>query len=123
MQFQLWELCWLKKGYSPPAPGVPTAPGSIVAAWMSLADPQVPLRHQGHIQAHTAASMGLQSLQQRAQAVGRGRWRERGQGVPGKRTPAIHNRGSLTGRTKRTWDSGMLASYTGRSGNKYSLYS
>lgn len=46
MQFQLWELCWLKKGYSPPAPGVPTAPGSIVAAWMSLADPQVPLRHQ-----------------------------------------------------------------------------
>ena len=66
MQFQLWELCWLKKGYSPPAPGVPTAPGSIMGGWTSLADPQVPLGYQGHIRKSTPEC--LESLQQRAWA-------------------------------------------------------
>ena len=65
MQFQLWEL-WLEKGYSPPAPGVPIAPGSIMGGWTSLADPQVPLGYQGHIRESTAAPSCLGT------AVGRG---------------------------------------------------
>ena len=125
MKFQLWELCWLKEQ------GVqPTCSWCTHSSWLyhggldeprrPSSPPRLPRSHPGE---HGSPTVPSGACSRGHGAWAGGRWGEWGKGVPGKRTPATHTEEALQEEPREPGFRDAFASYIGRSGNKYSLYS